>query len=103
MNKNNNYEDLISVWMDNMSGCKNNMYQFNPLLKLLHEKNILSKDKFAVLNKGLVGFNSDVDKELYYYDLVSNNDYKTENNDDKNLVKLLANVNSKVNISNDVL
>ena len=104
MDKNNSYEDLISVWMDNMNGCKNNMYQLNPLLKFLNKNNVLSNDKFVVLNKGLVGFSSDVDKEFSYYDnLVNNTDFKPESNDDKNLVKLLANVNNKVNVSNDVL
>ena len=103
-NNNEKYEKLISLWMDNMFECKDNIHQFNPLLKLLHENKVMNTDKFKALNNALMGFNSNVGVENEIYDnLVHNVDFKPDANDEINLVKLLANVNSKVIVSKDVL
>jgi hypothetical protein len=103
-NNNQKYEKLISVWMDKMYDCKDNIHQVNPLFKILHENNILKTDKFKVLNNALIGFNSNFDDEKEYYDNYKENlNFKPETNDEINLVKLLANVNNKVIISKDVL
>jgi hypothetical protein len=84
--------------------CDNNYCYVNPVIKVLHNNKQLSNDNFNNLIKSFSGFSTNVDKELNIYENINSNlNFSSSSNDEKNLVKLLANINTKVKLSKEVL
>ena len=105
MNDYNYYNnDSVAVLMDNMFKCKNEIHVVKPLLKLLHDNNAIPRANYKGINDGLQGFDTDLNEEnKLYNNLVRNVQFRSNDNNEKNLVKLLADVYRKFNLSEEVL
>ena len=105
MNDYNYYNnDSVAVLIDNMFKCKNEIHVVKPLLKLLHDNNAIPRDNYNGINDGLQGFDTDLNEEnKFYNNLVKNVQFRPNVNNEKNLVKLLADVYRKFDLSEEVL
>ena len=105
MNDYNYYNnDSVAVLMDNMFKCKNEIHVVKPLLKLLHDNNAIPRANYKGINDGLQGFDTDLNEEnKLYNNLIKNVQFRPNVNNEKNLVKLLADVYRKFDLSEEVL
>ena len=105
MNDYNYYNnDSVAVLMDNMFKCKNEIHVVKPLLKLLHDNNAIPRANYKGINDGLQGFDTNLNEEnKLYNNLVQNVQFRPNNNNEKNLIKLLADVYRKFDLSEEVL